>query len=146
MIIKSFELKKIANFEYKLFLLYGQNEGLKNEVIDNLKKKFKGTVENYDENQIINENEIFYEKIFNQSLFEKEKVITINRCSEKIFDIIKNTIDNEISDIKIILNANILEKKSVRVTRLARGLPMGGDLEFVDEATIMRAIEDRTEI
>ena len=29
---------------------------------------------------------------------------------------------------------------------LARGLPMGGDLEFVDEATIMRAIEDRTEI
>ena len=42
--------------------------------------------------------------------------------------------------------ANILEKKSVRVTRLARGLPMGGDLEFVDEATIMRAIEDRTEI
>ena len=42
--------------------------------------------------------------------------------------------------------ANILEKKSVKVTRLARGLPMGGDLEFVDEATIMRAIEDRTEI
>ena len=42
--------------------------------------------------------------------------------------------------------ANILEKKSVKVTRLARGLPMGGDLEFVDEATIMRAIQDRTEI
>jgi recombination protein RecR len=42
--------------------------------------------------------------------------------------------------------ANILEKKSIKVTRLARGLPMGGDLEFVDEATIMRAIEDRTEI
>ena len=42
--------------------------------------------------------------------------------------------------------ANILEKKSVKVTRLARGLPMGGDLEVVDEATIMRAIEDRTEI
>ena len=42
--------------------------------------------------------------------------------------------------------ANILEKKLVKVTRLARGLPMGGDLEFVDEATIMRAIEDRTEI
>lgn len=42
--------------------------------------------------------------------------------------------------------ANLLEKKSVKVTRLARGLPIGGDLEFVDEATIMRAIEDRSEI
>ncbi len=40
--------------------------------------------------------------------------------------------------------ANILEKESVRVTRLARGLPIGGDLEFVDDATIMRAIEDRS--
>ena len=34
MIIKSFELKKIANFEFKLFLLYGQNEGLKKQVIE----------------------------------------------------------------------------------------------------------------
>jgi recombination protein RecR len=42
--------------------------------------------------------------------------------------------------------ANLLEQKSARVTRLARGLPMGGDLEFVDEATIMRAIEDRSEV
>ena len=42
--------------------------------------------------------------------------------------------------------ANLLEKKSVKVTRLARGLPIGGDLEFIDEATIMRAIEDRSEI
>jgi len=112
MIIKNFEIDKKKFDNQNFFLVYGENEGLKNEVIDNLKKKFKGSVENYDENQIINENEIFYEKIFNQSLFEKEKVITINRCSEKIFDIIKNTIDKEISDIKIILNANILEKKS----------------------------------
>ena len=40
--------------------------------------------------------------------------------------------------------ANILEKESVKVTRLSRGLPIGGDLEFVDDATIMRAIEDRS--
>ena len=42
--------------------------------------------------------------------------------------------------------ANLLEERSVKVTRLARGLPMGGDLEFVDDATIMRAIEDRSAI
>ncbi|MEL1228607.1 MAG: recombination mediator RecR [Candidatus Neomarinimicrobiota bacterium] len=42
--------------------------------------------------------------------------------------------------------ANLLEERTVKVTRLARGLPMGGDLEFVDDATIMRAIEDRSTI
>ena len=42
--------------------------------------------------------------------------------------------------------ANLLEERAVKVTRLARGLPMGGDVEFVDDATIMRAIEDRSAI
>lgn len=40
--------------------------------------------------------------------------------------------------------AKLLKGKSVKVTRLARGLPMGGDLEYIDDATIMRAIEGRT--
>jgi len=34
--------------------------------------------------------------------------------------------------------------KEVKVTRLARGLPMGGDLEYIDDATILRAMEGRT--
>ncbi|MBT4150178.1 MAG: recombination protein RecR [Candidatus Marinimicrobia bacterium] len=40
--------------------------------------------------------------------------------------------------------ARVLKEKSVKVTRLARGLPMGGDLEYLDEATLMRAMEGRT--
>mgnify|MGYP001348042181 FL=1 len=40
--------------------------------------------------------------------------------------------------------AKLLNQESVRVTRLARGLPMGGDLEYLDEATLMRAMEGRT--
>jgi len=42
--------------------------------------------------------------------------------------------------------AKLLKGKSVKVTRLARGLPMGGDLEYIDDATIMRAMEGRTSI
>ena len=42
--------------------------------------------------------------------------------------------------------AKILEKLSAKVTRLARGLPVGGDLEYMDELTLARAIEGRTEI
>ena len=53
------------------------------------------------------------------------------------------TIEGEATCLYI---ANLLEEKSVKVTRLARGLPIGGDLEFVDDATIMRAIEDRSAI
>lgn len=112
MIIKSFELDKKKFDKQNFFLVYGENEGLKKEVIETLKKNLNGSIENYDEAQIINNNELFYEKIFNQSLFVKEKIIIINRCSEKIFDLIENILEKEISDINIILNANILEKKS----------------------------------
>ncbi len=112
MIIKTFELNKKKFDKQNFFLIYGENEGLKKEVIENLKKNLNGRIENYDEAQIISNSELFYEKIFNQSLFVKEKIIIINRCSEKIFDLIENILEKEISNIKIILNANILEKKS----------------------------------
>ena len=42
--------------------------------------------------------------------------------------------------------AKILEKLGAKVTRLARGLPVGGDLEYMDELTLARAIEGRTSI
>ena len=42
--------------------------------------------------------------------------------------------------------AKILEKLGAKVTRLARGLPVGGDLEYMDELTLARAIEGRTKI
>ena len=42
--------------------------------------------------------------------------------------------------------AKILEKLGAKVTRLARGLPVGGNLEYMDELTLARAIEGRTVI
>ena len=112
MIIKTFEINRRKFNKENFFLIYGENEGLKNEIIEFLKKNLKGNIENHDEAQIIINKELFYEKIFNQSLFEKEKIIIINRCSDKIHEIIENIIEKKNSDIKIILNANILEKKS----------------------------------
>ena len=44
----------------------------------------------------LNNKELFYEKIFNQSLFEKEKIIIINRCSEKIYEVIENILEKKI--------------------------------------------------
>lgn len=39
-----------------------------------------------------------------------------------------------------------LASSQVKVTRLARGLPTGGDLEYVDSITLMRALEGRSEL
>ena len=112
MIIKSFEINKKRFDKENFFLIYGENEGHKNEIIKFLKKNFNRNIEKFDEAQILSNNELFYEKIFNQSLFEKEKIVIINRCSDKICEIIENIIEKKNADIKIILNANVLEKKS----------------------------------
>lgn len=40
----------------------------------------------------------------------------------------------------------LLKDKNIKITRLARGIPIGGDLEYTDEATIARALEGRIEI
>ncbi len=112
MIIKTFEIDKKKFDKQNFFLVYGENEGLKKEIIQTIKKNLNGVVENFDETQINNDKQTFYEKIFNRSLFEKEKIIIINRCSEKIYNVIENIVEGKISDIKIILNASVLEKKS----------------------------------
>ena len=62
MIIKTFEINKIKLDKQNLFLVYGENEGLKKEIIQSLKKKFNGNVENYDETQIIENKELFMKK------------------------------------------------------------------------------------
>ena len=112
MIIKSFEINKKKLDSQDFFLIYGENEGHKKEIIQVIKNKLKRDTESYDETQILNNNELFYEKLFNQSLFEKEKIFIINRCTEKIYELIENILEKNISDVKIILNANVLEKKS----------------------------------
>jgi len=42
--------------------------------------------------------------------------------------------------------AKLFEEKQIKVTKLARGLPVGGDLEYIDEATLIRAMEGRTSL
>ena len=113
MIIKSFELKKIANFEYKLFLLYGQNEGLKNEIIKkHFIEKFKSDIFRYDEKEILDNRSNFFDGIFSKSFFEEKKIFIISRVTEKFNDIIEQIIEKEVKDITIILNSTILDKKS----------------------------------
>ena len=88
MIIKTVEIGKKKLNKESIFLVYGENDGLKFEVIKTIKEKLIGNVENFEETQILNNIDLFYEKIFNQSLFEKEKIVVINRCTDKIIEFI----------------------------------------------------------
>lgn len=113
MIIKSYELEKTELKNKKFFLLYGENQGLKNEIIENkFKKNYSKNIYNYEESNIINNTEIFFENILSKSFFENEKLIIINRASDKLKEIIEEIIEKKIIDLTIVLNANILEKKS----------------------------------
>ena len=111
MIIKSFELNKIKLDQNKLILLYGKNEGLKNEAINNLLKE-KKSIKKYEEKEILDNYENFIEIITSQSLFENEKIIIIKRTTDKLVKIIEEVSEKNIQDIIIIFNANILDKKS----------------------------------
>ena len=111
MILKTFELSKIKD-ETIFYLLYGKNDGLKSECIDKILNKSIGKVYNYDEKQIKDEIETFYENILSGSLFEDNKIIIINRATDKIYEIIQDLIDRDIHNIKIIINAGILETRS----------------------------------
>ena len=112
MIIKSYEINKINLKKNNVYLLYGENEGFKNKVIDDTFKKFSKNIYRYDEKEILNNKENFFNKILSKSFFEKEKLIIILRSTDKIVNIIEEIIEKNIEDTKIILLANILEKKS----------------------------------
>ena len=111
MIYKAFELKKIPDNAI-FYLLYGKNEGLKKDCVNEILKKNDGKVFNYEEKQIKDETGSFYENILSGSLFESNKIFIINRASDKIFETIQDLIDRKIKNIKIIINAGILETRS----------------------------------
>ena len=111
MILKSFELNKIQENTI-FYLIYGKNEGLKDECINEILKKKKGNVFNYDENQIKDQVESFYENLLSGSLFDSAKIILINRASDKIYSLIQDLIERNINNTKIIINAGALDARS----------------------------------
>tara|TARA_B100000989_G_scaffold234907_1_gene181716 strand:+ start:198 stop:1190 length:993 start_codon:yes stop_codon:yes gene_type:complete len=111
MIIKFFETKKINIKNTKKILLYGKNEGLKSEVIDEIVNK-KKNIYNYEEKEILSDKDVFLENILSRSLFEDEKIIIIKRATDKIYNVIKEINEKGVEDLIVILNSENLDKKS----------------------------------
>ena len=112
MIIKSYELNKINLKKNNIYLLYGENEGLKNKAINDIFKEFSKNKYKYDEKEILDNKENFFNSVFLKSFFETKKIIIISRTSDKIVSVIEEILEKNIEDTKLILLANILEKKS----------------------------------
>ena len=111
MILKSFEIKKINQSINHLILFYGKNEGLKNEALDFLIKD-KKNISNYEEKEILDNEDNFIENILSKSLFEQQKFIVIKRTTDKILKILEVLHLKNLEDTTIILNSDNLEKKS----------------------------------
>lgn len=76
----------------------------------------------------------------------------------RITELIKRIEDDEVSELILATNASVegestalyiqqqIGRRNVKITRLARGLPVGVDLEYADQITLGRALEGRTEL
>jgi len=113
MIIKSFELNKIKLNSHKFYLFYGENEGLKEETIKKLFEiSYQDRTLRYEEKEIIDNINNFFDSVLTKSFFYNEKLIIINRATDKIKTVIEDLIEKNPEDIQIILNSKNLEKKS----------------------------------
>jgi DNA polymerase-3 subunit delta len=117
MLIKSYEiLKKDLNF-LNSFLIYGENTGLKQDTVKSLielkeKKNIKYKQFKFEEEEIIKNQNDFFNLIFSGSLFDKKKVIFVNRTTDKLFNLISEISKKNIKDILFFFEADRLEKKS----------------------------------
>lgn len=74
-----------------------------------------------------------------------EKLLQLikNNDFDEIIIAVKPSIEGETTSLYI---KRILEGLDIKVTRLASGIPMGADIEYIDSLTLERAINDRKEI
>ena len=115
MIIRSYEIqKKISNLiKYNLFLLYGENFGLKKDV----KKFISGALKEKDnnieillmyENEILNNYENFHNLVYSGSLFADKKIITIYEATDKVIEKISNIYDKYPQNVFLVFFSEIL--------------------------------------
>ncbi len=114
MILKSYIVEQDVEIlkNYKATLIYGENNGIKNDVKQKIKDNNDGVeILNFFEADLL-KNNLLYDNVSNRSLFSEKKIIFVQEASDKVFDQIEESIEKENNDIKIYIFADILEKKS----------------------------------
>lgn len=70
----------------------------------------------------------------------------VKRMDENVKEVILATNPNVEGEATAMYISRLLKPMGVKVTRIANGVPVGGDLEYVDEVTLSRALEGRREL
>ena len=111
MILKPYEITKINKKTQKIILGYGNNEGQKKEVISKISEN-ESEFLHYEQNEILDNENIFFDNIYSKSLFENKKTIIVRRVTDKFINIIEGIKISKLDNVLIVLNAENLEKKS----------------------------------
>ena len=113
MIYKSYIAEQsLEKINKKLFLFYGENFGLKKQFREQIKKENKNAEFIYfTQDEILKNEDIILNEIMNTSLFQKEKVFLINNSNDKLLNFL-NSIETRLTDKKIYLFSELLDKKS----------------------------------
>ena len=112
MIIKNYQLEPNHISKYNFFLFYGDNEGLKDEKTNYILKTTNYKKFLYNEKEVLNNIEIFFNSLITRSFFDNKKVVIIKNTTDKIMNLLKNLINRKIEEIVIVLDADNLDKKS----------------------------------
>ena len=113
MILKSFELNKLKLNNHNFYLFYGNNDGLKEETIRNLfEKNYLDNIHKFEEREILDNINSFFNSVLTKSFFDDNKLVIINRTTDRIKAVVEELIEKNPDDIQFILNSKNLEKKS----------------------------------
>ena len=145
MIYKSYLIEENINLINKnLFLFYGENLGLKEELKKNIKFENKNAeIINFIQDDVLKNEEAFFSEIFNVSLFQSEKIYFINEANDKIFNIVEK-IENKINDIKIFFFSEVLDKRSKLRNHFEKSKNSGAAACYPDnEISIRKKIQQK---
>ena len=113
MIYKSYSVEEnISSISGKIFLFYGENLGLQNDLKNKIRKlDNKALIKNFNQEEILADENKFFNELLNKSLFEDTKIFFINQTNDKILELIKE-IEIKEDNQKVFLFSELLDKRS----------------------------------
>ncbi len=73
----------------------------------------------------------------------KELLIRLQGDVDEVIIATNSSLEGEATAMYL---SKLIKPTGIKVTRIASGVPVGGDLEYIDEVTLLRALDGRTEL
>ena len=115
MILKSYIVEKDLKIleDYHSTIFYGENDGIKDDIKDQLKTHTKETeIINIFQDELQKNNNLLLNNISNSSLFSEKKIILLHEATDKILNLIEESVEKLNNDTKFYIFSDLLDKKS----------------------------------